>query len=531
MPSLIAEPSGARILVGDDDQTATLLAKAALEQAGFEAVCVADGAQALERFRAGGIDLVVLDVEMPALDGFAACAAIRATAAGQHTPILMLTGRGDVASIEHAFEAGANDFVTKPVAWTVFCQRIRYMLRASYAFARLRESQKAAEEANAAKRQFVARASHELRTPLHAMLGFLELLETATPAAARMAGSGSVAREEAVRTIQRSAQHLLRLVDDLLDLSQMEAGKLRVRVASLSVTELIADLANSLRPSALDQDTQVVTEVRAGAESLRSDGTRVRQILSNLAVNAIKCTRHGRVDIVASPLPEGGVRFDVRDTGLGMSAEQLRNAFEPFAQGENPEAQGRAGLGLTVVRELTQALGGKLLSTSDPGRGSEFSVSLPALELAAPERASGARPFADTTALRASRVLVVDDGPDNRRLLELVLRKAGVQVTLASDGREGLALGLASLRSGEPYDVVLMDLQMPHLDGHQATAELRRAGYASPIVALTANALPEERDRSLAGGFDGFLTKPIEHRALLSDLADWVGAERKGNAG
>lgn len=524
----MTEPRRARILVGDDDGTASLLAQAALEQAGFEAICVPDGAQALARFEAGGIDLVVLDVEMPVLDGFAACAAIRESAAGLHTPILMLTGRDDVASIEQAFEAGANDFVIKPVTWPIFCQRVRYMLRASDAFARLRESQKAAEDANDAKRQFVARASHELRTPLHAILGFLELLESAgsgTPAPA----DSPIGSDEAIQTIRRSAQHLLRLVDDLLDLSQIEAGRLRVKVARFSVSELISDLAVTLRPSALEQRTELVTSVGPGVAALRSDATRVRQILTNLAVNAIKCTSGGRVEIIASRLEQGGVEFQVRDTGFGMTPEQLRQAFEPFAQGENPAGQGRAGLGLTLVRDLTHALGGTLRAASAPGTGTEFSVLLPTLPPEGTDDSRSSPAFTPPPPLRSSRILVVDDGPDNRRLLELVLRKAGVQVALASDGREALALGLEALRAGEPFDVVLMDLQMPHLDGHQATAELRRAGYSSPIVALTASAVQEERERSLAGGFDGFLTKPIDRKALLRNLATWLASEPKPN--
>lgn len=515
-----------RVLVGDDDETATLLAQAALEQAGFEPICVPDGARALERFRAGGIDLVVLDVEMPVLDGFAACAAIRALPTGVHTPILMVTGRDDVESIDQAFDAGANDFVTKPVAWTIFCQRIRYMLRASDAFARVRESQKATEEANDAKRRFLARASHELRTPLQAILGFLELLESGTHENLEK----SVGREEALETIGRSARHLLRLVDDLLDLSQIEAGRLRVKVARFSVGELLGDLAITLRPSAEAQRTQLATRIDGEARSLESDATRVRQILTNLAVNAIKCTPGGRVELAAGPLEQGGVRFEVRDTGFGMTPEELRRAFEPFTQGEDPAAQGRSGLGLTVVRELTQALGGTLRATSEPGEGTRFSVCLPALDVSRDDHEAGATAplTANPAVLDSSRILVVDDGADNRRLLDLVLRKAGIRVSLACDGREGLALGLEALRAGEPFDVVLMDLQMPHLDGHQALAELRRAGYASPIVALTANALQGERERSLAGGFDGFLSKPIERTELLRNLAVWVAKAREG---
>jgi signal transduction histidine kinase len=525
----MTEPGRARILVADDDPTATLLAQAALDQAGFEPVCVADGARALECFEDGGIDLVVLDVEMPGLDGFEACAAIRTSAAGAHTPILMVTGRDDLDSIDRAYEVGATDFVTKPVSWTIFCQRVRYMLRASDALARVREAQKAAEEANDAKRQFLARASHELRTPLHTILGFLELLESALHVASGGVSAGPMDPAETIETIRRSAQHLLRLVDDLLDLSRIEAGKLRVQVARFSVAGLVNDVAVTLRPSAQEQRTELVTHVHPGMDALVSDSTRVRQILTNLAVNAIKCTPAGRVELHARPLEHGGALLEVRDTGMGMTPEQLAHAFEPFMQGENVAAQGRAGLGLAVVRELTQALGGAIDAASTAGRGTVFSVSLPALADAAEDAGESkpTAPAADAAAwLRSSRILVVDDGPDNRRLLDLVLRKAGAQVTLASDGREGLSRALEALRAGEPFDLVLMDLQMPHVDGHQATAELRSAGYASPIVALTANAVQGERERCLSGGFDGHLTKPIDRDTLLRNVAAWVAKQR-----
>jgi signal transduction histidine kinase len=511
------------ILVADDDPTASLLAHAALEQAGFDPVCVQHGAAALERFEAGGIDLVVLDVEMPVLDGFAACRAIRARTAGAHVPILIVTGRDDLDSIDAAYEAGANDFVTKPVAWTVFCQRIRYMLRASDAFERVRESHRLAEEANSAKRKFLARASHELRTPLHSILGFLEVLESAIREFESNGAEVSATCEESAHTIRKNAEHLLRLVEDLLDLSKIEAGRFPLKIARFSVAELMTHLKTALLPDARQRSVDLVTLVDAAAMSLESDATRVRQILTNLAVNAIRCAPGGRVEVLASPWGQGGVEFEVRDTGIGMTPEQLQQAFEPFTQGDDPATQGHAGLGLTVVRELTQALEGSLSASSEPRRGTTVCVRLPALPGSqSPVRLAGA----ENPSLRSSRVLVVDDGRDNRRLLDLVLRKAGIHVTLACDGREGVSLGLESLRSGNPFDVVLMDLQMPHLDGLQALVELRRAGYTRPIVALTANTVQGEQERSLSSGFDGFLTKPIDSGALLRNLAGWIAKAR-----
>jgi signal transduction histidine kinase/ActR/RegA family two-component response regulator len=443
----------------------------------------------------------------------------------------MVTGREDLASIDQAYEAGANDFVTKPVTWTVFCQRIRYMLRASDAFARVREAQRAAEAANTAKRLFLARASHELRTPLHVILGFLEVLESTILGSIDARDAPSTAPEESIQLIRGSARHLLRLVDDLLDISRIEAGGLRLEVGRFAIAKVVDDLRAALLPSARRQSVELLSRNDPNIESLVSDPTRVRQILTNLVVNAIRCSPGGRVELLTNSLGAGGVEFEVRDTGMGMTPEQLQQAFEPFTQGENPSSQGQAGLGLTLVRELTRALGGSLSASSEPGGGTRVKVRLP--PLAPPNErpdADGVQSSAengDLAILRSSRVLVVDDGPDNRRLLDVVLRKSGVEVALACDGRESVSRGLDALHAGEPFDVVLMDLQMPHLDGLQAMLELRRSGYTHPIVALTANAVEGERERSLSQGFDGFLTKPITPGQLLRSVAAWVAKARE----
>jgi signal transduction histidine kinase len=517
-----------RILVADDDPTALLLAQAALERAGFEPICVEHGARALERFQNEAIDLVVLDVEMPTLDGFGACSAIRACPdRGEHTPILMVTGREDLASIERAYEAGANDFVTKPVEWTIFCQRVRYMLRASQALERVRVAQAEAERANQAKRQFLARASHELRTPLSAILGFLDLIEPADDG--HPSRYGDLSPEEAIRSARRNAEHLVRLVDDLLDLSRIEAGRLRVALAPFSVAELIQDVTEILRPDARERGLELVAKVDPGAAELISDATRVRQILTNLMANAIKCTHRGRVEVLARPLEgEGrrGVELVVRDTGVGMTREQLRRAFEPFMQGEDSAVQGRAGLGLAVVRELAGALGGNVAAASTPGKGTAFRVTLPSFDPAPKTwEPSGSGPLPEGV-LHGSRILVVDDGPDNRRLIDVLLRRAGASVTLAEDGREGARCAYEAHRRNEPFDVVLMDLQMPVLGGTEATQALRKAGYPHPIVALTAAAVEGERERCLAAGLDGYLTKPIDRALLVRELCGWIAKRR-----
>jgi len=267
-------------------------------------------------------------------------------------------------------------------------------------------------------------------------------------------------------------------------------------------------------------------------EKLLSDPVRLRQVLLNLVGNAVKFTLTGQVEVALRfDALDQTLELDVADSGIGIAAEVLPQIFEPFRQGDSSMTRrfGGTGLGLAITKRLVERLGGAITATSEVGAGSLFRVRLPAEVLraqrSAAETSDGDTPT--TNALRAAlrgmrahgRILVVEDGPDNQRVIRHVLERAGYEVTIAENGLVGVELALAAAEEGTPFGVVLMDVQMPVLDGYAATRQLRDQGYTGSIVALTAHALPSERQRCMDAGCDAFATKPLERLALLETIA------------
>lgn len=395
----------------------------------------------------------------------------------------------------------------------------------------LEAERRKAEAASLAKGAFVANMTHELRTPLTAIIGYSEMLDrerTHDEEAAQW-----------VRTVRRSGEHLLALINDVLDYSKVEAGKMRVELIDCD-------------PHALFEDVRLLMAERASSKGLvlevgwsttpparvRTDPTRLRQILINLVGNAIKFTPSGTVRVLGEVAPGGltGHRLtaSVVDTGIGMNAEQLGRLFKPFTQADASMSRrfGGTGLGLSISRELACLLGGELTVESRPGMGSTFRVSVeagPVRAQAAPgdAPASDARPRpvessdapapAPVGALHGLSVLLVEDGLDNRRLATHHLTKAGARVVAAENGE--VALGIISR---ERFDVVLMDIQMPVMDGLEATRAMRRMGITTPILALTANAGSADSSQCLSVGCDDFVPKPFTRDSVVGACARWA---------
>ncbi|MEO8921828.1 MAG: PAS domain S-box protein [Caldimonas sp.] len=387
--------------------------------------------------------------------------------------------------------------------------------------AALAAARDAAEAASRAKSAFLANTSHEIRTPLNALLGLARLALSET--------IDAPTRNHYLEQILASAQGLEGILTDILDFSKIEAGKFTIESSPFDLRALLVAVQASYRPPAdargLTLDLRVDERL---ATIVMGDPVRIRQILGNFVSNAVKFTARGNVCIEAAPGASGGVRLAVVDTGAGIEPELLRLLFQPFSQGDTSTTRrfGGTGLGLSICRQLAELMGGQAGVESRPGAGSTFWAELP-LPPAMLQGELLSSEASDNERLQHARVLLVEDNPVNMMIAAATLTQWGVEVSEARDGRMAIEAVREAARSGRPFDLVLMDVQMPVMGGHEAAIELRKAWgpRALPIIALTAAALVSERDLALAAGMNDFLTKPIDPPKLRRTLAQHVRKE------
>ncbi len=400
----------------------------------------------------------------------------------------------------------------------------------------LDEQRRRAESASRAKSEFLANMSHEIRTPMTAILGFADLL-TADDLSDRE-------RREHVETIRRNGHHLLHVINDILDLSKIEAGKLDIEAIDTPVAQVVGQVASLMKVRADAKGLRFTAGCRRNVPAVvRTDPSRLRQVMLNLVGNAIKFTEVGsvRLDVgyLAGPDDAPGTLIcDVTDTGIGISEAQGRKLFAPFAQADESTSRrfGGTGLGLALSRRLAEMMGGEITFDSEPGKGSRFTLRLPAAiaegvdpadvsDAPTDDEADGPDNAAPLTLL-SGRVLLAEDGPDNQRLIAFLIKKLGLEIEVVENGRLAVDRALGEAGRGRAFDVVLMDMQMPELDGYAATRELRDAGYTGPIVALTAHAMSGDRQRCLDAGCDDYATKPV-HKTTLHHLLRRLVATRQ----
>jgi two-component system, sensor histidine kinase and response regulator len=391
----------------------------------------------------------------------------------------------------------------------------------------LRLAKDVAETASGAKSQFLANMSHEIRTPMTAILGYADMLLEP--------GQTDSDRVERVQIIRRNGEHLLAILDDILDLSKIEAGKLEVERIAFDPSEVVSDVVSLMRVRSLDKGITIdVTYDGEIPQRVCSDPTRLRQILINLIGNAIKFTASGGVKVLVTLAQnqnrEPQLQFAVVDSGIGMDSDQLLQLFDPFEQADNSTTRrfGGTGLGLSICKQLAQLLGGDITVQSRPAVGSRFIVTIDAGDLSGVPLVRHDREVVRSPKALAEpprvlplngRILLAEDGVHNQRVIAYYLKQAGAEVAVADNGQIACDMASDSLATGRPFEVILMDMQMPVMDGYTAAATLRARGWQGSIIALTAHAMSHDRARCIKAGCTDYVPKAIDRDLLLSTVA------------
>ncbi|NOY28956.1 MAG: response regulator [Planctomycetes bacterium] len=547
------------ILLVDDEPNILHSLSRAFRKQPYRTYTSRSAEEAIAILKAHDIDLIVSDENMPGMSGTKLLAWV-----AEHFPEvvrIVLTGQPSIPAVIRAInEGGVYRFLTKPCDVVELGLIVRQALEQKEASKKDRdlleftlnqledveqaktyverqihqfrsrieqlEHEKSGVKTteNATGDDILATMSHEIRTPLTAILGYTDLMieENWGPEAS-----------DSLEVIRRNGAHLLALLNDILDLSKMDAGKMTAERIECSPQQILTNVVSLLQQQAKGKGISLEVQQEGQIPNLiQTDPTRLCQILVNLVSNAIKFTETGGVRLVAKMDDDRGtlnphIRFEIIDTGIGLSPEQQAELFNSYAQAEKSTARrfGGTGLGLVISKRLTELLGGNLTVESVLGGGSTFAVTLEtevqnkveeieeSSETGAPERTSVS---VSPLAVRLSgNVLVVEDAPDFQRLISCVLKNAGAEVTLAENGQVGVELALAAKEENNPFDLILMDIQMPVLDGYGATRKLRAEGYENPIVALTAYAMKHDRKKCIEAGCDDYTTKPIERETFL----------------
>ena len=384
--------------------------------------------------------------------------------------------------------------------------------------AELRQAKEKAEETARLKSEFLANMSHEIRTPMNGVMGMISLV---------LDRCQVPEEREQLHMAQTAAQSLVSLMNDILDLSKMEAGRMTVEAIGFDLQALLRESISMFRPAAGQKHLQLGLDVAPWCPSwVRGDPVRLRQVLVNLIANAVKFTAEGSVQVTVSVHAVGTVRFEVRDTGIGVPREKMDSIFDAFTQADGSHARqfGGSGLGLTITRGLVDLMGGRLWAESEVGKGSRFVVELPLSPCEKPALTVESAPGKASPQLSGLSVLVAEDNAINQKVILSMLRRQGWSITLAENGEQAYQCFLDS-----QFDVILMDVQMPGMDGFEATQLIRQeetrrgampAGHRIPIIALTAHASESQRDQCLAAGMDMVITKPVRLDGLLAGIGE-----------
>ncbi|KYG68572.1 hypothetical protein AZI87_04845 [Bdellovibrio bacteriovorus] len=528
-----------KLLIVDDHHENILFLSHLISGEDIQVLSAKSAEEALSLLMNHDFALALMDVQMPGMSGFELARLVRALKKTRHLPMILMTSRQqDRSVLFEGYDTGAVDFLFKPLDPHAVRSKVRTFVLLDQQRRLLNKQvqemeflKKKAEEANVAKSHFLANISHEIRTPLGAVLGFADILSQD-----KLSDSE---RNEFLAVIRRNGELLLRLIDDILDLTKIEAQRLEFEKKEFSLKDLLKDVEASLGFRATEKGISLKIQSCDRNLTFVSDPLRIKQILFNVIGNAIKFTTKGQVDVqvrVEDAILEREscearrVTFTVRDTGAGLTVDEVQKLFKPFAQADVSTARrfGGTGLGLVISQQLAQKLGGDLkLISSEVQVGSVFEITL-VLDTVegAPQVRTPVVSHSDIAShsLEDKVILIVDDVSDNRLLIDRYLRPHKVRLLQAGSGVEALETVCES-----HVDLILMDIQMPLMDGYEAVQRIRKLGYEGPIVALTAHAMREETMRCIKAGFDAVLTKPTRRQELVAVIQSWLSEEPLGH--
>jgi len=534
----------ARILVVDDHFANVKLLEARLGAEYFEVLTTLNGADALAFAQNGQCDLVISDVMMPGMDGYEVFAALQHNPQTAQIPVIFVTAQDDIQSELKALSEGAVDFISKPIVPEIVRARVHthltireqalalQQLNATLESKVLERTQQVqalnaalevrarqAENANHAKALFLGNMSHELRTPMSAILGFSDLLLQTTTEPSSV---------QKLINLRKAAKHLSTTINEILDFTQIEAGEMAEVTTDFELADIIRHVDELVEELAAMKNLHYSSRIDPSIPSpLQGDAIKLEQILTNLAANAIKFTREGKVSVdarlIASAADVVELELSVEDTGIGIEASKLALIFNPFEQADNELTRqyGGVGLGLSINRKLIEMMGGEMGVDTVVGKGSRFWV-----KLRLKRSHTLVTPAPNLTALQSLQaltlkphILLVDDDYFNQSIFSVLLEESGVSFDIANDGAEAVAKAASS-----QYALILMDIQMPIMNGLDATRAIRQtAAYQkTPIVAISANAFDEDRRHCFEAGMNAFLAKPVTAERFYAELACWL---------
>ncbi|MCU0542298.1 MAG: response regulator [Oscillatoriaceae cyanobacterium Prado104] len=552
MNAIYDRPISANILIVDDTPESLLLLSETLSKQGYKVRGAVKGKMGIKAAQSAPPDLILLDIKMPDINGYEVCQMLKSDPKTQEIPVIFLSALDDVGDKVKGFQLGGADYITKPFQIEEVLARVKNQLLIRQLNKQLlaqseqlqvqnrqlqqeiierRKAEAAAEAASQAKSEFVANMSHELRTPLNAILGFTQIMKRELLSSEQL---------EYLEIINRNSSHLLGLIDDVLELSKIEAGRQVLNESSFDFYAFLDALEEIFQIQAEQKGLYILFQVAPGVpQYIKTDQQKLRCCLINLIGNAIKFTDRGRIDVKISckesPIKSLNCWFlhlEISDTGCGIDAAEIDNIFCAFSQAKPGRKHlGGAGLGLAIAQRFVQIMGGEITVSSQLNLGTTFKfdikiISVPGLDfpVETPLKVIGLQPDRE-----AYRILIVDDNKDNRLLLVKLLEPIGFDVREADNGRDAVTQWSAF----RPH-LIWMDTRMPLMGGFEAAREIRsqekeldselcESNSRTVIIALTASVFEEKRAAALAAGFDDFISKPFVPEVIFETMGKYLG--------